>query len=300
VKSIDFVRLLGLAAMWGAGFLCLRVAAPVLGILPTSFFRVLLGMLGLVAILLATRAGWDFKGNLKRCLLLGVINAGIPFAMYAIAAQWLPAGYLSVFNATTPLMGVLIGALFFAERLTLAKAGGVLAGLLGVAVLTGNGPMALSPGVIGGALACLVATACYGLGGFLAQRWIGDRGGLDSKLVAFSSQAGAVLFLLPLFGISAISHPPASWGGIGVWSCMAILGLFSTALAFILYFQLIATIGPVKVTTVTLLVPLFSVLWGALLLGEPLSWAYLQGGALIALALWLVLKSPPRVIAVGD
>lgn len=293
MKTSDFLRLLSLAALWGASFLFMRIIAPVIGVLPTAFFRVLLATFGLLAILLVLRAGWDFRGKLRQCLLLGVFSSGIPFAMYAIAAQLLPAGYSAIFNATTPLMGVLIGALFFAEALTLAKAGGVLIGLLGVAVLTRTGPVAFDTTLLGGALACLVATACYGLAGFLARRWINQQGGLDSRLVALGSQVGASLFLLPLFAVATAVQPPANWGGGAVWASLAGLGLFCTALAYILYFRLLDDIGPVKASTVTFLIPPFGVLWGALLLDEPLSWAYLYGGALIALALWLVLKPTP-------
>jgi drug/metabolite transporter (DMT)-like permease len=101
---------------------------------------------------------------------------------------------------------------------------------------------------------------------------------------------GASLFLLPLFGYSVITAPPASWGGWSVWLSLLGLGLGCTAFAYIIYFRLLSSIGPVKSMTVTFMIPAFGVLWGALLLDEPLSMAHLYGGVLIALALWLVLK----------
>ncbi|MEH6366926.1 MAG: EamA family transporter, partial [Pseudomonas marincola] len=110
MRITDLLRLLLLAAIWGASFLLMRIVAPVLGSMPTAFFRASLGALGLLAILLIMRVRWDFRGKLKQCLLLGVINAGLPSAMYCLAALVLPAGYSSIFNALTPLMGVLIGA----------------------------------------------------------------------------------------------------------------------------------------------------------------------------------------------
>ena len=105
---------------------------------------------------------------------------------------------------------------------------------------------------------------------------------------------GATLLLLPLFGYSVMTQPPASWGGWEVWLSLLGLGLVCTAFAYILYFRLLSEIGPVKSSTVTFMIPAFGVLWGAWLLDEPLSAAHLYGGALIALALWLVLK--PSVI----
>lgn len=298
MRPADCLRLLLLAAIWGASFLFMRIIAPVLGTWPTAFFRALLATGGLLAILLLLRVSLDFRGKLGRCLVLGVINAGLPSAMYAAAAQVLPAGYSAIFNATTPLMGVLIGALFFTERLTPSKAGGVLLGLLGVALLTRTGPVAFDAELLWGALACLVATTCYGFAGFLARRWLDHQGGLDSRLAAFSSMVGATLFLLPPFAVSAIGQPPASWGGAGVWLALAGLGLVCTAFAYVLYFRLLSDIGPVKSTTVTFLIPPFGVFWGALFLAEPLSWAYLYGGVLIALALWLVLKPAALALVV--
>ncbi|PZP78865.1 MAG: EamA family transporter, partial [Ectopseudomonas oleovorans] len=158
------------------------------------------------------------------------------------------------------------------------------------AVLTRTGPVAFDLQLLLGAGACLVATTCYGFAGFLTRRWIGQQGGLDNRLTAFASLVGASLFLLPLFVGSLALQPPPSWGGIEVWLSLAALGLVCTAFAYVLYFRLLADIGPIRASTTTFLIPPFGVLWGALLLGEPLSWDYLPGCLLIALALWLVVR----------
>ncbi|MGC6371456.1 DMT family transporter [Pseudomonas sp. K2I15] len=290
MRPVDTLHLLVLAAIWGASFLFMRIIAPEIGTLPTAFFRVSIAATGLLVILAMMRVSWDFQGKFKTVLLLGVINSGIPATMYSVAAQVLPAGYSAIFNATTPLMGVLIGGLFFSERLTPSKIAGVCLGLFGVGVLTRAGPVAFDMELLMGALACLLATTCYGFAGFLARRWLDQRGGLDSRLAALGSMLGASLFLLPLFAWSAIRHPPVSWGGWPVWLSLLGLGLVCTAFAYILYFRLLTSIGPVKSMTVTFMIPPFGVLWGALLLDEPLSMAHLYGGLLIAGALWLVLR----------
>lgn len=290
MSPVDIARLLSLAAIWGASFLFMRIIAPVIGSIPTAFFRVSIAAAGLLVILGLMRTSWDFKGKLKTVMLLGVINSGIPATLYSVAAQVLPAGYSAIFNATTPLMGVLIGGLFFSERLTGARLGGVFLGLFGVGVLTRAGPVAFDLPLLLGALACLLATTCYGFAGFLARRWLDQAGGLDSRLSALGSMLGATLFLLPLFGYSVISQPPASWGGWNVWLSLLGLGLGCTAFAYIVYFRLLSSIGPLKSMTTTFLIPPFGVLWGALLLDEPLSMAHVYGGVLIAAALWLVLK----------
>ncbi|WP_053182798.1 DMT family transporter [Pseudomonas thivervalensis] len=290
MNLVDILRLLSLAAIWGASFLFMRIIAPVIGTIPTAFFRVSIAFVGLLVILALMRVDWNFRGKLKVVMVLGLINSGIPATFYSLAAQVLPAGYSAIFNATTPLMGVLIGGLFFSEQLTLAKVSGVFLGLLGVGILTRAGPVAFDLQLLMGALACLLATTCYGFAGFLTRRWLDHQGGLDSRLSALGSMFGATVFLLPLFGYRVISQPPASWGGWNVWLSLLGLGLVCTALAYILYFRLLSSIGPVKSMTVTFLIPPFGVLWGALLLDEPLGMAHLYGGVLIAAALWLVLK----------
>ncbi len=298
MRPVDTLYLLVLAAIWGASFLFMRIIAPEIGTLPTAFFRVSIAAAGLLVILALLRVRWDFQGKFKTVLLLGVINSGIPATMYSVATQVLPAGYSAIFNATTPLMGVLIGGLFFHERLTPSKIAGVCLGLFGVGILTRAGPVAFDLELLMGALACLLATTCYGFAGFLARRWLDQQGGLDSRLSALGSMLGATLFLLPWFGWNAISHPPASWGGWNVWLSLLGLGLLCTAFAYILYFRLLTSIGPVKSMTVTFMIPPFGVLWGALLLDEPLSMAHLYGGMLIAGALWLVLRPGKLIKAV--
>ncbi|EXF93954.1 DMT transporter permease [Pseudomonas fluorescens HK44] len=298
MNPVDILRMLSLAAIWGASFLFMRIIAPVIGTIPTAFFRVSIAATGLLVILTLMRISWDFRGKFKTVLLLGMINSGLPATLYSVAALVLPAGYSAIFNATTPLMGVLIGGLFFSEKLTLSKIAGVALGLFGVAILTRAGPVAFDMELLMGALACLLATTCYGFAGFLARRWLDHQGGLDSRLSALGSMLGATLFVLPLFGYSVITQPPVSWGGWSVWLSLLGLGLGCTAFAYILYFRLLSSIGPVKSMTVTFMIPPFGVLWGALFLDEPLSMAHLYGGMLIAGALWLVLK--PAAVKVPE
>jgi drug/metabolite transporter (DMT)-like permease len=296
MRPINLLCMLALSAIWGASFLFMRIAVPQLGPLNTTFFRVLFSSLALLVILLLLRTTWRFHGKLRLALLLGSLNAGIPFLMFSLAARVLPAGYLAVLNATTPFMGALFGALFFSEKLTRRKTLGLLLGIAGVAVLTRTGPIAMDSLAVWSALAaCLLATSCYGLSSFLTKKLINDRGGLDSKLMAFSSQSGAMLLLLPFFVISATLpdsplHDHAVTVAPGTWFALLALGLMCSALAYILFFRLIADIGPVKSLTVTFLIPLFGILWGWLFLDEPLSWAYAGGGVLIGTALLLVLR----------
>ncbi|WP_439835380.1 DMT family transporter [Aeromonas caviae] len=295
MRTSDYVRLLVLAAIWGASFLFMRIAAPAFGSVNTTFLRVFFALVGLAAMLLLLRTPMQFQGKLKSIMVLGIINSGVPFLMYAIAALWLPAGYSAILNATTPLMGALIGFSFFHETLTWRKWAGVMLGLMGITLITTTGEVNLSGNLIIGVLACLIATACYGCAGFLTRRWVTERGGLDAKLVAFGSQIGAVLFLLPFFGYTLVTGPAVDWAQPWVWASVLAVGFLCTAFAYLLYFRLIADIGPLRSLTVTFLIPPFGILWGYLVLGETLTGGFVFGGAVVCLAVWLV-TSPAKAV----
>ena len=285
---------MALAALWGGSFLFMRVAVPHLGAVPTAVGRGLFSALGLGAALFAMgyrpRPGrylWPLLG-------LGVINSGIPFLMYALAAQVLPSGYSAIFNATTPLVATVVGALVFAEAITPARVAAVLLGIGGVAVLAQAGPLDLSTAVLGGMAACFVATVCYAFSSYLTLRLAGANASVDTRAAVFISQLGALMVLTPALLIDIALEPGMlarlQAAPLLAWGNVALLGLLSTALAYVLYFRLIADEGPQKALTVTFIVPVFAVLWGWALLDESLTIAHAMGGGLIALSLWLVLR----------
>ncbi|MBJ3816122.1 EamA family transporter [Shimwellia pseudoproteus] len=290
MRLSDYLRLLTLAALWGASFLFMRIIAPEFGALNSAFLRVLFGALGLAAVLACLPSPVSFAGKFRPALLLGVINSGVPFFMYCLAAKWVPAGYSAIFNATTPLMGAIIGCGLFGERLTPRKWLGVLLGLGGIVVIVLPGGGHIPANILAGAVACLTATSCYALAGFLTRRWISDRGGLDPNILAFGSQLGATLFLLPFFGGSLVSGPAIPWWQGEIWGAVIALGLLCTALAYRLYFRLIADIGPLRTLTVTFLIPPFALLWGYLVLGETLNSRFIGGATVVGIAVWLIVS----------
>lgn len=290
----SLTRLIALAALWGGSFLFMRIAVPHLGAVPTAVGRGLFSTLGLGAALFILGYRPRLGRYLWPLLALGVINSGIPFLMYSLAAQVLPSGYSAIFNATTPLVATVVGALVFAEGITRARIAAVLLGIGGVAVLAQAGPLEITTAVLGGMAACFVATVCYAFSSFLTLRLAGANAPVDMRAAVFISQLGALLVLLPALLVHLFLHPQAMTelqaAPLLAWGNVALLGLLSTALAYVLYFRLITDEGPQKALTVTFIVPVFAVLWGGLLLGEPLSLAHVAGGGLIALSLWLVLR----------
>ncbi len=296
MRAADYIRLLLLAAIWGASFLFMRIAAPEFGAMNTAFLRVFFGFSGLAVILLTLKSSFSFEGKFKVSLILGVINSGLPFLMYCLAARWLPAGYSAILNATTPLMGALTGFTFFSEKLTPRKWGGVLLGLVGIMVITAVGESRSANETTAGVMACLVATACYGIAGFLTRRWISNKGGLDPKIVAFGSQIGATLFLLPFFIWSTTTGPSINWLQGDAWASVLAVGIVCTAFAYILYFRLIADIGPLRSLTVTFLIPPFAILWGYLALGETIDEGFIIGALIVCVSVWLVV-GPEKIPA---
>lgn len=295
MSASSFIRLIALAALWGGSFLFMRVAVPSLGAVPTAAMRGLFSSLGLGAALWVMGYRPRLGRHLWPLLLLGVINSGVPFLMYALAAQVLPSGYSAIFNATTPLMAVLVGAMFFAEGITGARVLGLALGISGVAVLAQAGPLELTPAVLGGIAACFAATVCYAFSSFLTLRIAGAHAAVDMRSAVFISQLGALMVLLPALCLAWWLEPgmlgQLAQAPLLAWGNVLLLGLLSTALAYVLYFRLIADEGPSKALTVTFIVPVFAVFWGWLLLEEPLSAAHAVGGGLIALSLWMVLRS---------
>jgi len=288
MRAVDFFRLISLAALWGGSFIFMRIASPVIGAINTAFLRVFFGFIGLALILLVLRKAYVFNGKFRSTLLLGAVNSGLPFFMYGIAAKLIPAGYSAILNATTPLMGAIIGFIFFQEKMPLRKWFGVMLGLLGIGLITAFEDANSTSGAIAGVIACLVATTCYGAAGFLTRRWIADRGGLDPKLIAFGSQVGASIFLFPFFCGSIVTGPAIDWMRADVWLSVVAVGFVCTSFAYILYFRLIADIGPLRSLTVTFLIPPFGVLWGYLILGETITLGFIIGSIIVCCAVWLV------------
>lgn len=294
MRVADYLRLLLLAAIWGASFLFMRIAVPQFGAINTAFLRVFFGFIGLAVILVMFKSSFDFNDKFKSSIILGVINSGLPFLMYCFAAKWLPVGYSAILNATTPLMGALAGFLFFAEKLTFRKWAGMLLGLAGIIVITTIGETQAADRQMAGVIACLIATGCYGIAGFLTRSWISNKGGLDPKIVAFGSQMGASVFLLPFFIWSTSLGPTVNWLQPEGWVSVIAAGVICTAFSYILYFRLIADIGPLRSLTVTFLIPPFAVLWGYVVLSETINNGFIMGTVIISIAVWMVV-SPENI-----
>ena len=281
MRTKDLAALFGLAAVWGGSFLFIRIAVAPLGPFPLVAGRVMLGGLLLWVVMRALGKTTELRAHARPLLVLGAINAAIPFALMAAAELKITASLAAMLNATVPFWGVLFGALWLGERINVRRSLGLVLGVAGVGVLVGWSPMAMTPSVVASVVAMLVATCCYALSGVYTKKRLS---GVPSPTLALGQQAGAAVWLaIPALWQLPHAHPT----GLAM-SALLGLAVLCTALAYPLYFHLIASVGPTKTTTVTYLIPLFGTVWGALFLGEPITAGMLVGLAMILSSVLLV------------
>ncbi|HZM36146.1 MAG TPA: DMT family transporter [Burkholderiales bacterium] len=280
----DAGRLVALAAIWGAAFIFMRVAAPVLGPIWTPELRVLLGGLALLAWLRASGFNPGLSTHWRPYFVVGSIGIAVPFALYAFAAIHAPASLLAIVNATAPIFGLAWGAALGEERVTAKKSLGLALGVAGVALLVRPAGAAPSPLFYWAIAAALGACFLYGVVGVLVKRFAK---GVPPRAMAAGNQLAAAVVLAPILPFFPAPGEPSA---LVVANVLA-LALLASGVAFVLYFRLIADVGATRALTVTYLIPAFGVLWGWLFLDETISAAMLGGGALIVLGTVLVLRN---------
>ena len=274
-----------LSALWGGSFIFIRVAVQDLGPIPLMAGRVSIAAvaLGLVAVVLRRRLhlGKYWRG----LLVLGSVNAAIPFSFIAAAELHLTASLASILNATVPMFAAVVSAVWLKDRLSGKQVVGLFLGLVGVGVLVGWSPLPLSLRTILSVAAMFGAALCYALGSVYARK---NMAAAPTFTLAIGQQASAALWLLvPAVWLT----PTVTLSADALWALLG-LGLLSTALAYLLYFFLLARVGPTKTVSVTYLVPVFGVIWGATFLREPITAGMIAGLAIIAFSLVLVTEVP--------
>ena len=276
MKPRDLLDLTLLAALWGGSFLFMRYAVPDFGVVPLIWLRVALASVCLLPLLLLKRQFGALRRQAGALTIMSLFNSGLPFLLIAWATLSITAGLASIMNAMTPVFTALIGALWLGDRLDGRRSLGLLLGLAGVALLAAD-KADFRPGGSGWAIvAMLLATACYGFAANHTRRYLQ---GVPALVNATGTQLVSALVLLP----PALWSWPERMPGLGPWLAALVLGVACSALAYLLFFRLIARVGASRAVTVTFLVPVFGTLWGALFLGEPVTASMLAGGAVVLL-----------------
>jgi drug/metabolite transporter (DMT)-like permease len=280
-----------LAAIWGASFLFMRLGAHEFGAVPMAGVRVIGASLMLLPLLAMRQGLGELRSEWRRLLFLGLLNSALPFVLFGFAALSITAGMSSILNATTPLWGALVAWLWLSQGLALSRLLGMALGFAGVLYLSWD-QASFKPGGSGWAIvACLLATLCYGTAANFSKQRLGH---ISPLAVATGSQLSASVTL----AVPSMLLWPATSPGLQAWVSVALLAVLCSGVAYILYFRLMARIGPTNTMSVTFLLPVFAVLWGYSLLGEIFTMQMALGCGIVLLGTALAVGVPgPRSTA---
>lgn len=281
-----------LAALWGASFLFTRQAALEFGPVATAWLRVAVASVALLPVLLLGGHWRTLRRHGGRILFVGLINAGIPFGLFAYAVLSISTGLAAILNATVPLFGAVVAWLWLGERPGRWRALGLALGFTGVALLSWN-KASFQPGGTGWAVvACLAATVLYAIAASYTKKHLM---GIAPVATATGSQIGATLGLLTPAWLTWPAGPVSA----RAWLAVLAAGLVCTALAYLIFYRLIESAGPARTLTVTFLIPLFAIGYGAVLLDEPVTpWMVGCGAVILAgVALATGFVDPARLTA---
>ena len=281
-----YLELLLLGAIWGGSFIYTRVLAPNIGVLVTAELRLLLGGLGLGVWIAVSRLDGQWRTYWKQYLCLGLLNTAIPFSLFSYAALTLPGSYSAILNSLAPLWGALFAALFLGDKLTLRTLGGLASGILGVALITRGGPVPVNAATLAAIGACVAATICYGLAGVYIKCNLQQA---MPTAIAGGSQLLAGLLCAPMLASGPAS---ADYSGMVLFH-IAVIGLVCGSVAYLIYYRLMTLAGPVKALSVTLLIPVFGMLWGSVFLNETITAGMMAGSAIVIAGLTLLFTAPP-------
>ena len=286
MRRSDGIRLLALSAIWGSSFIFIRVIAPVLGPVLTVVSRVLIGGAVLVAYCRIIGVDAELARHWRQYAVIGVVNSTLPFMLFAFAALHIPASYSVILNSTAPLFTALLAVPLLGERLTSAKIAGLLVGAAGVALVSGAGPVVPDLSFWVAICACLGATTCYAVSSIYMKKYAA---GAKPIAIAGWSQIFAALALAPFVPFA----PPVSAVTPLIVGNVLLLALLCSSIAYVLYYRLIADIGPTRALTMAFLMPAFGMLWGALFLDEPITLPMIAGCALVIGGATVVLRPAP-------
>jgi drug/metabolite transporter (DMT)-like permease len=276
MKTRDLIDLVALGLLWGASFLFMRIAGPEFGAFALVEVRVAIAAAVLLPMLLLRGQGGALAGNWRPLSILGVFNTALPFFLLTWATLYLTAGTSGILNATAPIFTAIVAWAWLGEKLTISRSAGLLVGSVGVWLLVRDKIGDSMGDTTLAVIAALGGAFLYGVGGNFTRRYASH---VKPLAIATGSQIAAALSLLPV----AVLTWPESPVSLTAWTAAIVMGVFSTALAYILYFRLISNTGPTNAITVTYLIPLFAMLLGAVVIDEPITASMIVGCAVILL-----------------
>lgn len=284
MTATEWGLLLLLCTVWGGSYFYIGVAIKTLPPFVIVAFRVTLGAAILYGIVRLSRQHMPTDGATWRAFfVMGLTNNVVPFSLITWAQGHVPSGFAAILNATTPIFAVILAnAMTVDEKMTSGRLAGVVIGFLGVAVMIGPDALAGATDSLVADLALLTASVFYAFSPIYGRRF--SRQGLSPMVAATGQFTAASVMMLPL---TAVVDAPWTlpMPGLPVWGALLGLAAISTALAYIIYYRILATAGAVNLMLVTFLVPVSAIILGALFLGERLAPVDFLGMAVIGLGL---------------
>lgn len=274
MKPQHMLELVLLAALWGGSFLFMRIAVPAWGPIWLSEFRVLLGGLLLLPLVLRRGLGTELRRHARPLMVVGLINSALPFSLLSFTSLSLPAGMTAILNGTVPFFGIVVAFLWLKEPLTVERVGGVILGFIGVVILVGLREAAITPGLLLAVATGVLAAISYAIAAPYVRLKLQ---GVPTLVVATGSLLSAAACLVPLLPFTRPQQMPHTTALLAVLA----LALLSTSVAYLLYFHLIEQVGSTRALMVAYLIPLFAMAWGAMLLEEAITRSMLLGCGLI-------------------
>lgn len=290
--GIDILLLVLLAAIWGSSFIFSRIAAPVVGPLALAELRILLAAIAFLFYfrLIGLRPAW--RKNLRHFAIVGALNFAVPFALFSYAALHIPASYSVILNATVPFWAAIYASFLFAEKFGVKKIAGLFLGASGVVLVSRAGVIEWTTDVALSIAAGLTASASYAV----SATYVKTRAShlTPTELTGGSLLVGGLVLSPVLFFMQVQGELD-----LKVVVSIVFLALVCSAVAFMLFYQLVQRIGTTPALLVTFLMPVFGMVWGALFLAETITLRMGLGAVMILCGMaFLLLKTRESAVKI--
>jgi drug/metabolite transporter (DMT)-like permease len=274
MNALNLLLLIALSAIWGGSFIFMRHLSPILGAFITTNMRLLIAGVFLVILFTAFGVKLFWKKHWKHYLIIGIVNSGTPFLLYSFAALHIPASVSVIVNTMAPMFVAVFSVFWLGDKLSYLKVLGLLMGTGGVVLIASTGAVPRSLMAVLAVLACVGAACCYGLAGIYIKKHASH---IKPRLVAAGSQAMVGVAMLPLI----FAFPPRQVVTNWTIVLLIVFAILCSAVAYLIYYRLVAAVGPTKTLTVTFLMPAFGMLWGRIILNEEITLIMIAGACII-------------------
>ena len=287
MESKDWVLLISLAAIWGSAFMFIKISAVEFGPILLVTLRLLIAGLVFMPLLLKKQNRLQFKPYLSSILIIAVVSNALPFTLFAFASLGATSNMLGILNGTTAFLTTFIAYFWLKEFISSKQIVGLFLGFIGVVILVNP---ANGSSTILASMCALVGSLCYAFNGNYLQKY--HQNSNKIVLIGWSMLFGGLL-MLPL----AVFNLPNQMPNFNSFLALLWLAVVSTGIGYLAYVRLIDRIGAVKTSTLTYLLPGFSIIWGAIFLNENITLIIFGGFMFVMMGMYFAnsVKKPKNL-----